>query len=1322
MPNLLRSGLVAVLGCLLAAHAALALHRESPPAIQVTHNGTHAMSPGRSWDRSLTFSSTEDLLGNGSTGRQIFIYNLADDDCLAGLTQEQTTCPPEPWHPLQQVTAGPGNPDNPSVAVSPTNVGTVDGSSVTLQRPAWVAFDADGGFNGGIGCSAACQAHRQIFIVNLLTNDVQRITSATDGDSVRPTLSFGGGIMAFESTASLPGVQGLAGVGQVWIYERDTTVFRQVSKGSAPSRNPVVAQAGGFVAFESTAELTGDGHDTGVLQIFSAAYNRQNHVVALQPITNGNGHSRHPWMGEQKTVYFDSEATDLPGGSTTPGIRVASSAIDAGVLPPVHQYTDPAIQGDCSFPSIDSGSNHLSFLCTGDPLGNGTVGNRLFTLELDSNILAQMTGAGDIEGPISANIGNFFVAFATTGDLNGTGSCGRQIYIIDFFTTFPHNTGSAAKWVGATLPGQLPADLAAPGRPQSSTIGRRELVWLPGSGTSGSQATITTRDGVVTAPLAGAGRFRMVVGAPDQFSGQAPIALPAVGTAFPPVPVGGFGALCLAQSLDGTGVVDCKGGNPGGDLIVTQDHDTDVSDPQCVLGCREGSPCQVGIPGPHQHPCPTCAGGVCGSGFNAGHACTVDRDCEPLTLAKCVQGACVNSVNLGQPCTTDSQCQPLSECVNETLGVCNGPLQANPAGVFSAGGLQLTVPLTLALARDPGVDGKYCTSDDDYAVQGVPTTLRLTTGAVSGSIVDADDVAAAQLAGADTGAPFDCNALRNGLMDGARLVGELPQLDLPDVPGLRDVLLGLAVVPTPAVVNACTCTADIDCNSGNPCNGQATCVAGLCIPGAPVNCDDGNPCNGRELCDPSNGGCLSGVALGDGAPCGTGGVCFPHVCAAGACAAGTPLNCTDNNPCSADTCDPAAGCHHASLPNGTSCADGNVCNGAETCHAGTCGGGVPLGCDDKNPCTTDTCDPILGCQHASVTDGSACSDGEPCNGAETGQDGLCSPGTPLNEGDPCGNGDVCNGGVTCVVGVCTPGTPAADGTPCPDGSVCNGDETCGNGRCLPGTKLSCDDHDPCTDDTCDAMNGCGHTTRAIGASCSDGNPCNGEETCQVGGCTPGTPLGDGTPCPDGNLCNGAETCQSGQCVGGTPLVCTASGPCTTTSCDPSSGCHETPVDDGTPCPDGDVCNGTETCVGGVCTPSTGPTCDDANGCTTDTCDAVAGCVFTPLPGLQDVLCNLSALDLALEAIPPGAMRRPKALRLLHARVSRVRALVTIADRAAATRRNRLLRRANQATVVLTRLMRQSMRGAKLPDGMARQLYRMVYAVSGDLAPLVTGKP
>ncbi|NUN15706.1 MAG: hypothetical protein HUU55_18935 [Myxococcales bacterium] len=72
-------------------------------------------------------------------------------------------------------------------------------------------------------------------------------------------------------------------------------------------------------------------------------------------------------------------------------------------------------------------------------------------------------------------------------------------------------------------------------------------------------------------------------------------------------------------------------------------------------------------------------------------------------------------------------------------------------------------------------------------------------------------------------------------------------------------------------------------------------------------------------------------------------------------------------------------------PDGSPCDDGNRCTVGDSCTAGSCSGGTSLNCDDSEPCTTDTCDPKLGCQHELIL---GC--GDNCTGSEIPNDGFDS--------------------------------------------------------------------------------------------------------------------------------------------------------------------------------------------------------------------------------------------------------------------------------------------------------------------------------------------
>ncbi len=137
-------------------------------------------------------------------------------------------------------------------------------------------------------------------------------------------------------------------------------------------------------------------------------------------------------------------------------------------------------------------------------------------------------------------------------------------------------------------------------------------------------------------------------------------------------------------------------------------------------------------------------------------------------------------------------------------------------------------------------------------------------------------------------------------------------------------------------------------------------------------------------------------------------------------------------------------------PAGTSCADGNPCNGDEVCNGiGDCQPGVATDCtqlDDE--CNIGVCDTDTGsCVIVSDVDGSPCDDGTFCNGNDLCQAGVCD----FHLGDPCtgqlcdeavdscveclGNAD-CDDVVSCTTDSCIAGS-CDFSDDCPAGQACN---------------------------------------------------------------------------------------------------------------------------------------------------------------------------------------------------------------------------------------------------------------------------------------------
>ena len=285
---------------------------------------------------------------------------------------------------------------------------------------------------------------------------------------------------------------------------------------------------------------------------------------------------------------------------------------------------------------------------------------------------------------------------------------------------------------------------------------------------------------------------------------------------------------------------------------------------------------------------------------------------------------------------------------------------------------------------------------------------------------------------------------------------------------------------------------------GDACQCQNVAVGTPCATG----CMTGQTCG-------SNGRCSGGTPVADGTSCG-GDECLQGlVCTAGICGGGTPR------------------------PDGTACINGNPCVTGTTCTAGNCGGGV------------------------AKSNGSSCSTNNGCKTGETCTAGACGGGASKANGTVCsghGNGNQCMTGETCSAGNCV-GTPVAkpNGTACNDGNLCTQTDSCQAGFCTGGAPVTC------TQNACHPNAVCDHGTGLCPAVAADGAACS-----------------------DGNDCNGAETCQTGACTAGAAPVLTDNNPCTADACGPTVGITHTPVAAGTGCtmPDGTAgtCNGLSSCI------------------------------------------------------------------------------------------------------------------------------------------------
>lgn len=232
------------------------------------------------------------------------------------------------------------------------------------------------------------------------------------------------------------------------------------------------------------------------------------------------------------------------------------------------------------------------------------------------------------------------------------------------------------------------------------------------------------------------------------------------------------------------------------------------------------------------------------------------------------------------------------------------------------------------------------------------------------------------------------------------------------------------------------------CSDSNPCTTGDSCTSGLCF-GNPVDCSwVTDPCL-QKTCNPDSGQCNLPVI--DGLSCDDDTLCNGREqCLNGECQPGIALDCYNDDPCKEGYCDTDLGCQVHNL-NNVPCDNDTICDGREICQNGICSTGTALECEISDPCNFGYCDPVSGCQTESVHDGTSCDDGDPCNGTEICISGQCSPGEVLDceQTDPCIEVD-CIENEGCVE------SDAPLGTPCDDGNEDTEYDYCENGVCQSG--------------------------------------------------------------------------------------------------------------------------------------------------------------------------------------------------------------------------------------------------------------------------------
>ena len=579
--------------------------------------------------------------------------------------------------------------------------------------------------------------------------------------------------------------------------------------------------------------------------------------------------------------------------------------------------------------------------------------------------------------------------------------------------------------------------------------------------------------------------------------------------------------VCEGSRLCGVeGLSACDAATPAAEICNGVDDDCDGATDNDT--CDDGNPCTadtcLGADGCSHEPLDS---GECLDG----DVCTVADHCEA--------GVCVGTlVDCGDdnPCTEDS-CDGAGGCINAPIvGVCDDGDDCTLGDLCNAEG-QCAGGVTLDCddqnpCTDDACGPQGCVHtpntnpcDDQNACTSESACLDGVCQATATVVCDDENPCTTDICDPATG----CGAVNHALpcddgdvctlgdqcADGACVPGTTP-LACDDQNGCTDdacdAELGCTYVPTSSA-----------CDDGNDCTVMDVCSEGQCMGAGSLACDDGNPCTVDSCL--SDGGCAHEAVAGscsDGDPC-----TLNDQCVEGQCVSGDDLVCDDQNGCTDDSCDPEVGCVFSA--NEAECDDGNACTNLDMCWQGTCVAMGTIDCDDGNPCTSDACKPLEGCEHTAID--VPCSDGDPCTTSDTCVAGSCEAGPPLG----CEDGNPCTSG-TCDSGSCV--FSPSDG-PCDDSNACTVGNTCADGVCGFDTLLDCNDDNPCTEDSCEPSTGCDHQNNE--APCSDGNVCTQEDACVDGECVPGPALecDDANECTV-DSCDALEGCEITDAADETP--------------------------------------------------------------------------------------------------------------------------------------------------------------------------------------------
>ena len=394
-----RSKTIAIAFLVFLPASAPAFHHVTPPVVQITPLSSAGTIANQQWAgiRFVIFDSDADLLGSGSTGHQIYLFDLLERD----LHHTQA---------LFQLTSGLSGLDDNRHGTS----GKLANAIVYDARPS------------GAG-------PHQLFMFDRRHGDRYALTEGT-ADSVNARMDHASRMVVFESDANFFAT-GNAGR-QIYQIDLRKVVpscpypcgatgnagLTQITRSAGTNRNAVTSNNGKLIAFESDADPMGIGENT------TQVYTYDGETASFAALSHGPGASRNPSISlNGRLVAFESGTDLLKNGTMGTQIFVHKRA---KALP--QQISDHRPIGHCTGASLSANGHAVSFVSSDDLLSSGSTGSEVFSYDLQHQALRQIT---DSQSPVStaAYAGGVFITFLSADDLLGTNPNSVALYLVNLF-------------------------------------------------------------------------------------------------------------------------------------------------------------------------------------------------------------------------------------------------------------------------------------------------------------------------------------------------------------------------------------------------------------------------------------------------------------------------------------------------------------------------------------------------------------------------------------------------------------------------------------------------------------------------------------------------------------------------------------------------------------------------------------------------------------------------------------------------------------------------------------------------------------------------